>query len=145
MGRRAVEARMQSPRPLRHSHDAARAASFDQATHVVRAPFREVCTDGEDVNEECELRVAWEMLGEERRTFYGETWDVKNMESQHRIHGSVSGCVQRPCFSLHLFLCLAGIRVMFLLLTRPWRSCGHVLISFARVLYVMHRPPSPLP
>ena len=36
-------------------------------------------------DEECEARVLGELFGEVRRTFYGETWDVKNMKNSHNI------------------------------------------------------------
>ncbi|KAI0356747.1 Clavaminate synthase-like protein [Trametes cingulata] len=36
-------------------------------------------------NEECELRRLGERFGELRRTFYGETWDVKNVKNSRNI------------------------------------------------------------
>ncbi|EJF58298.1 Clavaminate synthase-like protein [Dichomitus squalens LYAD-421 SS1] len=36
-------------------------------------------------NEECELRALGERFGELRRTFYGETWDVKNIRNSRNI------------------------------------------------------------
>ena len=36
-------------------------------------------------NEECELRTLGEKFGELRRTFYGETWDVKNIKNSRNI------------------------------------------------------------
>ena len=36
-------------------------------------------------NEECELRGLGERFGELRRTFYGETWDVKNIKNSRNI------------------------------------------------------------
>ena len=36
-------------------------------------------------NEECELRALGERFGELRRTFYGETWDVKNVKNSRNI------------------------------------------------------------
>ena len=36
-------------------------------------------------NEECELRTLGEQFGELRRTFYGETWDVKNIRNSRNI------------------------------------------------------------
>ncbi|KAH9903129.1 Clavaminate synthase-like protein [Cubamyces lactineus] len=36
-------------------------------------------------NEECELRKLGERFGELRKTFYGETWDVKNIKNSRNI------------------------------------------------------------
>lgn len=36
-------------------------------------------------NEDCELRKLGERFGELRRTFYGETWDVKNIRNSRNI------------------------------------------------------------
>ncbi|KAI0365372.1 Clavaminate synthase-like protein [Pilatotrama ljubarskyi] len=36
-------------------------------------------------NEDCELRRLGERFGELRRTFYGETWDVKNIKNSRNI------------------------------------------------------------
>ncbi|KAI0743961.1 Clavaminate synthase-like protein [Daedaleopsis nitida] len=36
-------------------------------------------------SEECELRTLGERFGELRRTFYGETWDVKNVKNSRNI------------------------------------------------------------
>ena len=36
-------------------------------------------------NEECELRALGERFGELRKTFYGETWDVKNIRNSRNI------------------------------------------------------------
>ncbi|KAI0780023.1 Clavaminate synthase-like protein [Fomes fomentarius] len=36
-------------------------------------------------HEECELRKLGEQFGEIRRTFYGETWDVKNIKNSRNI------------------------------------------------------------
>ena len=36
-------------------------------------------------NEECELRTLGERFGELRKTFYGETWDVKNIRNSRNI------------------------------------------------------------
>ena len=36
-------------------------------------------------NEDCELRKLGERFGELRRTFYGETWDVKNIKNSRNI------------------------------------------------------------
>ena len=40
---------------------------------------------GKTSNEECELRALGERFGELRRTFYGETWDVKNIKNSRNI------------------------------------------------------------
>ena len=36
-------------------------------------------------NEDCEVRKLGERFGELRRTFYGETWDVKNIRNSRNI------------------------------------------------------------